>query len=191
MKVFTIAAGAAVLVSALPFAASAQEGKVARGVYANIGYADSRTRDLDLGTVFGRVGYRFSNWFGVEGEIAGGVNGDRVTHDVSPIGLPPATFAARISSQEALYGVGFWPVAANWDVIGRVGYGHTRAKITQSGEIFFLRRSVDEDSWNYGVGAQYHWDGRNGVRADYTRQEFNGRELDHADVWSIAYSRRF
>jgi outer membrane immunogenic protein len=191
MKVIMIAAGAAVLASALPFAAWAQEGKAATGVYANIGSADAHTRELDLGTLFGRLGYRFNPWIGIEGEIAGGLNSDRSTHGVSPIVVAPSIFGARISSQEAIYGVGFWPVAPNWDLIGRIGYGHTRAKITQSGEIFFLRRSVGEDSWNSGVGAQYHWAGRNGVRADYTRQEFDGRVLDHADVWSFAYSRRF
>jgi hypothetical protein len=191
MKMLMISAGVTVLASTLPYVAWGQEGKAQQGVYANLGLADSHVRGVDLGAVFGRLGYRFNPWLGIEGEITGGVNSDVATHDPTPVGFPPSTFGAKINSQETLYGVGFWPLATNWDLIGRVGYGHIRTRVIQSGELFFVRRTVGEDSWNYGVGAQYHWDGRNGVRADYTRQEFDGRDLDHADVWSIAYSRRF
>jgi hypothetical protein len=31
----------------------------------------------------------------------------------------------------------------------------------------------------------------NGVRVDYTRHEFRGDDAGSADVWSIAYTRRF
>ena len=50
--------------------------------------------------------------------------------------------------------------------------------------------SDDGDSWNYGVGGQYSFDGKNGVRADYTRHDFKDSSTN-ADVWSVAYVRKF
>lgn len=47
----------------------------------------------------------------------------------------------------------------------------------------------DKGSWNYGVGGQYFFDGKNGVRVDYTRQDFSGMPTE--DTWSVAYTRRF
>jgi len=191
MRGFVIAASAAVLVSAAAPAALAEEAKASPGLYANLGYANADTADLNLQAVTGRLGWRFNDWLGVEAEVAGGVKGDSATRETGVVVLPASTFTAKLSSAEALYAVGFWPVAPGWDLLGRVGYGHVRAKGTATGEASFFRFTVDEDSWNYGLGAQYHWDGVNGVRADYTRQDLGNRILDHADVWSIAYSRRF
>ena len=51
--------------------------------------------------------------------------------------------------------------------------------------------SVKGDSWNYGVGGQYSFDGKNGVRVDYTRESFQEHGANDANVWSIAYIRRF
>ena len=47
------------------------------------------------------------------------------------------------------------------------------------------------DSWNYGGGVQYRLDDKNGIRADYTRESFQRTDGGHADVWSVAYARRF
>jgi len=46
-------------------------------------------------------------------------------------------------------------------------------------------------SHDYGAGANYFFDGRNGVRADWTRRDFtddNGGELD---TYGLSYVRRF
>ena len=52
-----------------------------------------------------------------------------------------------------------------------------------------LSASDSAESWNFGVGAQTFFDGSNGVRVDYTRQEFN--DGGHANVFGIAYAHRF
>lgn len=196
MKALMAAASAAILASALPAIASAQDASTTRpvGAYGNIGYANAHDSGVNLGTIQGRLGYRFNDYLGVEGELAGGVKSDDVS---TTVGTATVTGKAKIQHQEAIYGVGFLPVGTNWDLIGRVGYGHTKAKVSDitvtgpGGTASNLSGSGDGDSWNFGVGAQYHWDGQNGIRADYTREEFQGSGSGHGDVWSVAYSRRF
>lgn len=193
MKLIYAAASAAVLAAAIPAIASAQAAPATR-FYGNLGYADTHGGDVDLGTIQGRLGYRFNPWLGVEGELAAGVKSDDVS---ATVGGANVTGKAKIDHQEALYGVGFLPLNPNWEVLGRVGYGHTEGKVTDvrvagpGGAVSGLSASESGDSWNFGVGAQYHWDGLNGIRADYTREEFQGSGNDHGDVWSLAYSRKF
>jgi opacity protein-like surface antigen len=194
MKVLFGSAAAVVLAAAAPAIASAQTATPNTGVYGTLGYANTHDSDLNLGTIQGRLGYRFNDWLGVEGELAGGVKSDDINTTVAGANV---TGKAKIEHQEAIYGVGFLPLNANWDLLGRVGYGHTKAKVSDvtvtgaGGTVSNLSSSGDGDSWNFGVGAQYHWDGQNGVRADYTREEFRDNGAGHADVWSLAYSRKF
>ena len=180
MKAFLAAASAAALASLAPVMAHAQDAAPATGLYANLGYANTHADGVNLGAIGGRLGYRFNNYVGVEGELAGGVKGDRV--DVGGLSAD-----VKLKHAEAIYAVGFLPIAPRWDVLGRVGYGNTSLEASALG----ASASDDGDSWNFGVGTQYHWDGVNGVRADYTRQEFRGDNGGSADVWSLAYSRKF
>ncbi|WP_309605306.1 porin family protein [Phenylobacterium sp.] len=179
MKTFIAAATALAAFYALPGAAQAQDASPA-GVYGSIGYANAHTDGLDLGAVQGRLGYRFNTWFGVEGELAGGVKDDRVN-----VGGVKAK--VKLSNQEAIYGVAFAPLSANTDLIGRIGYGSQSAKASALGVL----RVADGQSWNFGVGAQHHFDGVNGVRVDYTREQFTGSGSGHADVVALGYAHRF
>jgi len=180
MKSLIAAASVAVLASAAP--AFAQDtASPHTGVYANLGYTNFSGDDIDLGAIQGRLGYRLNNWLGVEGELAGGVKNDKVNI------APGVDAKVKLDHQEAIYGVGFLPLTPQWDLIGRVGYGHTKATGSAGG----IDVSDSGDSWNFGAGAQYHIDGFNGIRADYTREEFQGHDAGHSDVWSVAYSRRF
>ena len=85
------------------------------------------------------------------------------------------------------YGVGFLPVSPKIDLIGRVGYGNTQFKQTLAG----VESKFDADSVNYGVGAQYKLDDKNGVRVDYTRQQFRDNDAADANVVSVGYARKF
>ena len=192
MKALIAAASVAALAAAVPALAQAQTATVAPGLYGTLGYADAHTSGVDLGAIQGRLGYRFNSWLGVEGELAGGVKDDKDTTTVNGVTVDTKV---KLKDAEAIYGVGFLPLSPDFDLLARIGYGHTSAKATASaagvsGPIA-VSDTADGNSWNYGVGAQYHFDGKNGVRADYTRQEFTGDNSGHADVWSIAYSRRF
>jgi outer membrane immunogenic protein len=147
---------------------------------ASIGYADITTLGADLGAVNLRAGADFGKYLGVEAEGAFGVNqpyGDQAL----------AATQLHLNNQYAAYGVARLPVLDAANLFVRVGYGHTDLRVTS------LTASVNNglDSWNYGVGAEYFLDGKNGVRVDLTRSDFMGRNLQIANTWSLGYIRRF
>ena len=139
-------------------------------VTGSLGYSAVDADDATLGAITGRLGWR-SGYFRVEGEFSGGISDDTV-----------AGAKVELKHQFAGYGVLSVPMNENFDLFARVGYGTT--KISGGG------LSESEESWNYGVGGQYFFDGKNGVRGDYTRQDFN-HGLGNSDVWSLSYVRRF
>lgn len=178
MKMLIAAASAAAVLSLAPGLAQAQTATT--GVYGNLGYSNASADDLNFGVLGARLGYRMNNWLGVEGELGFGVKDETVN-------VAGTNVDFKLKHTEAIYGVGFLPLGANTDLIARIGYGNTELEGSALGT------SVSEDggSWNLGIGAQHHFDGVNGVRVDYTRQEFTGDDGGAADVWSIAYTRRF
>ncbi|HEX2815403.1 MAG TPA: porin family protein [Phenylobacterium sp.] len=185
MKALITAASALALAALLPAAASAQTApttNVGTTFYGTLGYADSNTDHLNLGTIQGRVGARFGQYFGVEGELGAGVTNDKTT--VGGIDIK-----AKIQNQEAIYGVGFLPLSPEFELLARIGYGDTRAKAKASA--FNVADSESGNSWNYGVGGQYHFDDKNGVRADYTREEYTGSNSGAANVYALSYVRKF
>ena len=178
-RLITAAAGLAIAALA-PAMASAQTATSGTTFYGTLGYAGTSLDHVDLGAIQGRVGARFGQYFGVEGEVSGGVKDDKVN-------VAGTDVKVKLDHQEALYGVGFLPISPNFDLLARVGYGHTEG----SGSAPGVSTTVKGDSWNYGVGGQYSFDGVNGVRADYTRESFQRHGGSDADVWSVAYVRKF
>jgi outer membrane immunogenic protein len=147
--------------------------------YGTLGYTDLDGRDANLGAITGRVGARFGRFFGVEGELSGGVTKDHVDVAGTSVG-------ARIEDQYAGYAVGYLPITPRADLFARIGYGDTRFKASAPG----ISANGAVDSVNYGVGGQYMLDSHNGLRADYTRYDYQ-RSGGDADVWSVAYVRKF
>lgn len=179
---FLMTAAAVAAVSAAAPAFAQDQSSPTQGLYGTLGYAGTHVNGADLGSVQGRLGYRMHKYFGVEGEVATGVNSDHV--NVAP-GLQDRV---RLDHQEAIYGVMFLPLTDRFDILGRGGYGNTKFQIDQPVGTVNLASST---SWNYGGGLQYHFDGKNGIRGDYTHEEFTRNGAGHANVWSVAYSRRF
>ena len=182
MKTFILAASTLVAMAAAPAIASAQASGAGTLVYGTLGYADSNTDHLNLGTIQGRVGARFGQYFGVEGELGFGVAGDKTTQN-------GVNVKANIQNQEAIYGVGFLPLSSNVDLLARIGYGDTRVKAKASAA--GASDTESGDSWNYGVGGQYHFDDKNAVRVDYTREEYTGSNGGAANVYGLSYVRKF
>ena len=182
MKTLIAAASALALAAILPAAAQAQTANLSPTFYGTLGYADASTDHLNLGTIQGRIGARFGQYFGVEGELGAGVTTDKTR--VAGIDIK-----AKIQTQEAIYAVGFLPLNSQWDLLARIGYGDTRAKAKASA--FNAADSANGNSWNYGVGAQYHIDDKNGVRADYTREQYTGSNSGAANVYAVSYVRKF
>jgi outer membrane immunogenic protein len=185
MKALITAVSALALCAVIPAAASAQTAAAptwtSPSFYGTLGYNDTNLGHLNLGSIQGRVGARFGQYFGIEGEAAWGVASDKI----GVAGAPDVK--VKQDSQEALYGVGFLPISPNIDLLARVGYGHTEG----TGQVAGVTSGVTGDSWNFGVGGQYSFDGKNGIRVDYTREDFQNRGVDDANVWSLAYVRKF
>jgi hypothetical protein len=180
MKALITAASALALAALLPAAASAQTANTGTTFYGTFGYADTDLSGVNLGSIQGRIGARFGQYFGVEGELATGVKNDKVNVGGTDVKV-------KLDSQEAIYGVGFLPISPNFDLLARVGYGHTHG----TGSVAGVSATAKGDSWNYGVGGQYSFDGKNGIRVDYTRESFQTHGSDDANVYALSYVRKF
>jgi hypothetical protein len=180
MKILLAAASAAAMALVVPAIAQAQTAPTT-GVYGSLGYAHVDGQGVDLGALQGRLGYRMNTWFGAEAEGAFGIKDDDVDLGVG------TNAKVELKHQLAAYAVGFAPLSENTDLIARIGYGTAKIKASAAG----VSASDSGDSFNFGVGAQHHFDGVNGVRVDWTRHDFRDDGAGHADVWSIAYTRKF
>ena len=162
----------------------------AADLYGSLGYAqfDTKLPDTSLGAVQGRLGARLAPHLGVEGELAIGVDDDRLGDEVYQY-IPDYDGTQKLKGQAGVYAVGFLPLTENAEVFARLGFG--RAKLNLKVSYFGQSMDADrtEDAFSFGVGAQYFFAGANGIRVDYTRHEFGGR--DSADAWAAAYVRRF
>ena len=164
MKSLMIAtATAALAMAAIPAASQAQE------VYGTIGYAGVDADGADLGAIQGRLGYRFNPYVGIEGEAAFGVSDDTV-----------GGVDVKLQHEVGAFVVGFIPVTPKAELFARVGY--TSASFDTS------LGDVDGDGAAWGVGGQYHFTDKDGVRLDWTRHDYDGAE---ANVWSLGYTRKF
>lgn len=177
MKFLLVAAtSAAALALAAP--AFAQDPWAVSG-YGTLGYSDYNADSANVGGITGRLGARFGQYLGVEGEVSGGVVNDHIDYLGTRANV-------HLNDEFAGYGVAFLPLAPNADLFARVGYGQSQIRLSNAnGSV-----TGNENSWNIGAGGQYFFDGHNGVRLDYTR--FNA---DHSafntNVWSAAYVVKF
>lgn len=178
------AASVAAIAAIVPAAAQAQDAAASNvGAYVNLGlaHADAGTPNYEI--VGARLGYRFTPYLGVEGELATGLSGYTYRDVGGTAGFDVKT---KVEHQAAVYGIGFLPISPSTDLFARIGYGNTKI----SGKALGVSVADDGDSWNFGVGAQHSFDGLNGIRVDYTRQEFTNSSA-HANVFGASYVRKF
>jgi len=174
----SIIATTALVLVGLPAAALAQDDP--RG-YATLGYGQVETDQATFGVVTGRAGWKVLPNFGAEIEASVGVEDE--SFDVSIDGVS-GTY--ELKHDVAAYAVAFLPLGDHVELFARVGYGTTKVEASAPSVIAL----GDGDSLNYGAGADVFLDGYNGLRADWTRRDYqdNGGE---ADVWTVSYVRRF
>ncbi len=146
----------------------------------SVGYTQLDGDDGDLGAITGRATARLSRYFGVEGEASVGVKDEDIT-----VGALIGTLEHEYDA--AAYGVATLPINENFELFGRLGYGTTSIKADVAG----FSATEDGESVNYGVGANYFFDGRNGVRADWTRRDFTDDTGGELDTYGLSYVRRF
>lgn len=152
MKRFAMmAAVAAAALMAVPSAAQAQW-------YAGAGYTQYDADNADsVGGVTGRLGYRVSPHFAVEGEGTVGVaEGDD----------------AELNSALGAYAVGILPIGTSgFDVHGRVGYNQLDIDRDAAPDI-------DDGGVSYGAGVGWNVSQSVGIRADFTRTETDDADAD-------------
>lgn len=146
----------------------------------SVGYTHLDGDDGSLGAVTGRIGAKISRYIGVEGEASFGVKDEDIT-----VGGVDGSLEHEYDA--AIYGVANVPVSENLELFGRVGYGTTSIKADVAG----FTASEDGESLNYGAGANYFFDGRNGVRADWTRRDFTDDDGGEIDTYGLSFVRRF
>lgn len=146
----------------------------------SLGYTQLDGDNGDLGAITGRVGAKFNRYLGVEGEASIGVKDE----DITVAGLD-GTLEHEYDA--AAYCVATLPVTENFEVFGRLGYGTTSIKADVAG----YTATEDGESVNYGVGANYFFDGQNGIRADWTRRDFQDDGAGEIDTYGASYVRRF
>jgi hypothetical protein len=155
---------------------------------AGVGYTGISLPSTNLGAVTFRAGADFGKYVGLEAEGAFGA-GDADNY----IGALTAVTKTHLNDEYAGYAVVRYPVLPNANVFARGGYGHSDIKVSAFNQTTQTGGSVTAgaDSWNYGAGAQYFFDAKNGLRAEYTRYDFVDRGVTSADTWSISYVRKF
>lgn len=166
-------------VTAVALLAAPAMAQDASNVYGSVGYSQVEADGVDLGAVTGRLGYKINPNFAVEGEASFGVADDDVRFGA-------VTAKVEHEYDAAVYAVGILPINPNFELFGRLGYGTTEIEASAAG----VSASDSGESWNYGVGANYFIDDRNGIRADWTRRDFTN-DGGEADVWSLGYVRKF
>jgi outer membrane immunogenic protein len=149
-------------------------------VTGSVGYTHLDGRDASLGAVTGRLGYDFNRHFGVEGEASIGVQDEDIT-------VAGVDGSIEHEYDAAVYGVAKLPVNENLELFGRLGYGTTSVEANVAG----FGQTGDGDSVNYGVGANYFFDGQNGLRGDWTRRDFQDDGAGEVDTYGLSYVRRF
>jgi outer membrane immunogenic protein len=146
--------------------------------YGALGYS-MRDDGGHLGAVTGRLGLRYGRFLGTEAEGSFGVK----DHDLTLGGLP---YEQKLDRSVAAYAVGYVPILPRFDLFGRVGLGNTKLE----GSIGALESDRQRDTLNYGGGAQYFFTGHDGLRADYTVEDYR-QGPGHANVWNVSYVRKF
>lgn len=180
----SLVASAAILAAAAfaaPAFAQTIPGLGAPTYSASVGYTGINTNALGFGAATFRAGADFGKYFGVEGEGAFGI----VDQSKAIAGV---TTYIRLDDEYAAYGVVRYPVAPTANLFVRGGFGHTDFR---SSPLAAASYSTGFDSWNYGGGGEYFFDGKNGVRAEYTRMSWQDRGLPDADTFSVSYVRKF
>jgi hypothetical protein len=178
--VLATAASVLALAAAPAFAQSGFGGPV--GLYGNLGYSHLNPNGADLNTLGGRVGARWG-YLGIEGEAAFGVGSDDISTTTS---AGPVPGSVSLAHSFAGYAVGFLPITPRFDILARIGYGNTHFNEKFPG----VKDTISKDSVNYGAGAQYFFTGHDGIRAEYTRNDYRDN-FGHADVWGVSYVRKF
>ena len=151
---------------------------------ASAGYTGISDAGNNLGAVTLRAGADLGKYAGVEGEGAFGVADGGAS-------FQGASVKTHLNYEYAAYAVARYPVLANANLFARVGYGHEELHASASANGSTVSATAGTDSLNYGVGGQYMFNGKDGLRLEWTRFDFRHDHVSPADSWTLSYVRKF
>lgn len=157
-----LVAGAAALIAPALAPASAQT-----GLYGNLGYTQYDGNNVDPGAITGRVGMDLHKYFAIEGEASTGVKKDN---------------GVKIQNEFGVFGVGKLPITDRFDLFARAGVTTTNISAPGAG-------TRADEAFAYGAGGQYFFTDKDGIRLDWTKNDFNhGGDVD---TYAASYVRKF
>lgn len=157
----------------------------AGGFYGTLGGVLYDT-DIDSFGLEGRIGYDSGRIFGAEVEGSIGIidEDDTVSSANGPVELE-----SGFDYNVAAFAVARWPLTQRLSLHTRAGYDFR--EITVEGEDSqgnTAEASADLDGFAFGVGAQYLFSPRSGLRIDYTSYD---NDIGEAESLSASYVRKF
>ncbi|MCF6221264.1 MAG: porin family protein [Robiginitomaculum sp.] len=156
--------------ASFPHTASAQES----GAYGSVGIT---TYEFDTIGANAKLGYSFSEYFGVEGEGVLGFSGTTET-----IGENQIPFKTDYTI--AAFAIARLPVSEQVDLFLRGGYHQTGVSLSAIGTLL----DGDFDGGALGGGIQYNFSSKSGIRAEYT---YLGGSFANFNAVSLGYVRKF
>ncbi|MDB2437802.1 porin family protein [Hellea sp.] len=176
MKFLKIAISA-VAIAGFATTASAQD----TGAYINAGVD---AFEFDAYTLSGKLGYKFTKYFGVEGQAGFGIIDDDDT-------IQGIDTSVGVDSTFSGFGIARIPTGSGLNLFIRGGYHFTQ--LSASAGDFDV--DVDVDGFALGIGSEYSWDGKNGIRLEYTYLDAGSDDDFDIDggsnVYSLSYVRNF
>lgn len=158
-------------IAAFASTASAQDS----GAYVNIGVD---AIEFDAYTASVKLGYNFTEYFGVEGQAGFGI----IDQEVGNVDV-------GVDNTFAGFGIARFPVSESFELFARVGYHATKFGVSGA-----ISGDLDTDGLAAGVGGQYFYNGGpNGLRVEYTALDIDSSQgnLGGGDVVSASYVRKF
>ncbi len=169
-RVLSVAAGLAAAAIIAP-AASAQ-------VYGGVGYstftADAGGEDATVGGVMGRLGFKSNPFFGVEGEVAIGIQEDNFDVLGTQVDV-------SLENSYGVYAVGWLPIPLVGDVFARVGYADLSIEASALGTSI----SDSGSGLAYGAGIQLSSIPFTKLRLEYTRYQPDEAEVDSFGISAL------
>lgn len=127
-----------------------------------------------------KIGAKVNKNFAIEGEGSFGLSDDKFS-----------TISIKTKSNLGAYAVGILPIGEKASVLGRVGYNYRWAE--EKGLTNKLKHN--DGTLAFGVGAQYMFDDKNGIRGDYTHfnkgDNASAYATDGVDNFAVSYVRKF
>ncbi len=180
MTFFKTTLAALVATSSVGYAQAQDSGAyVGLGVSAYVTNPDS-ANGAELFATEAKLGYNFNKYFGVEAQGSVGLNTDSIQ-----LG-PTFTVKRKVDYSLGGFAVARLPVSEKFEIFARGGIHNTQVDIDAIDDGTTTRVTDTETGFAIGAGAQFNFDKKNAIRADYTYLDGT-----NAETLSLGYIRKF